>query len=163
MEEGLQLRQKMLSSAGCSFDATVTADYGDEIYKFTLSCQADQSGDLCFTVISPESISGVTGTVSGIGGKLTFDQEVLAFDLMADEQITPVSAPWILIRTLRGGYIHSCAVLEQGIQISMDDSYNEDALHLEVYVDDSGIPYGAEIYWKGRQFLTLQVENFQYL
>ena len=70
MEEGMQLRQKMLSSAGCSFDATVTADYGDEIYEFTLSCQADERGDLGFTVISPDSISGVTGTVSGTGGKL---------------------------------------------------------------------------------------------
>lgn len=163
MEEALRLRQNMLDSDGCSFDATVTADYGEEIYEFTLSCQVDENGDLFFCVTKPESISGIAGKITGSGGQLTFDQEVLAFDLMADGQVTPVSAPWLLIRTFRGGYISSCAKLEDGLQLSIDDSYEEDALHLEIYLSETDQLTGAEIFWKGRRFLTVQVENFQYL
>ena len=72
-----------------------------------MDCKADSSGNLTFTVVKPETISGITGTLSGDGGNLTFDDTALHFELMAENQLSPVSAPWILIKTLRNGYITS--------------------------------------------------------
>ena len=86
LEQGLALREKMLHS-GCSFSAEITADYGDRTFSFQMVCNADVEGNLTFAVQKPESISGITGTVSATGGKLTFENTVLAFSMMADGEI----------------------------------------------------------------------------
>jgi len=36
------------------------------------------------------TISGITGSLSQNGGKLTFDDKALAFDVMADGLVSPV-------------------------------------------------------------------------
>ena len=36
MDRVMGLRAELLGSEGCSFTAHLTADYGDEIYEFTL-------------------------------------------------------------------------------------------------------------------------------
>ena len=81
---------------------------------------------------------------------------------MADGQVTPVSAPWLLIKTLRGGYLKACAPSDGGIEISIDDSYEEDALHLRICTAGD-VPASGEIFWQGRRVLTLTVENFAFL
>lgn len=163
VSEGMALRQKLLQGNGCSFDTTITADYGDVAYQFEMHCQADTAGSVNFTVKSPDSISGITGTLSAGRGNLTFDDQVLAFAMLADGQITPVSSPWIMLQTLRSGYLTSCGQSGDGLVMALDDSYREDALHLEVYTDGEGLPTGCEILWKGRRIVTLQVENFTFL
>ena len=103
----MDFRAKLLAQA-VSFDAEITADYGDKTYTFAMHCESDTKGDMTFTVTAPESIAGISGTISASGGKLTFSDTALAFDLMADDQLSPVSAPWILMKTLRSGYLTSC-------------------------------------------------------
>ena len=159
LERAMTLRAQMIAKI-VSFDAEITADYGDQSYCFTLNCRVDTEGTLTFSVTSPESIAGISGTVAGSGGKLTFDTTALAFELMADGQITPVSAPWVLIKTLRGGYLTSCGMEGERLRVSIDDSYEEDALHLEIWLDENNVPTDAEIYWQGRRLLTVAVRNF---
>lgn len=158
----MTMRQQ-LQNSGCDFDCTVTADYGDAIYTFSMHCTADEQGTLTFEVLSPESISGITGNISQNKGKLTFDDNALAFDLLADGQLSPVSAPWVLIHTLRGGYLASCAELEGGMLLSIDDSYEEDPLRLDIRMDGEGKPKTAEILWQGRRILSMEVENFEFV
>lgn len=159
LERAMDLRAKLIAEK-ISFDAKITADYGDVSYSFGMACQIDTEGNLSFSVTEPETIAGITGTVSGAGGKLTFADTALAFDLMADRQITPVSAPWVLAKALRSGYLTSCCIEEESLRISVDDSYEEDALHLEVWLDGQDLPKMAEIYWQGRRLLTVAVSNF---
>ncbi len=159
MEEALSLRASLLSK-GVAFDADVTADYGDRLYQFSLHCQASPQGALTFQVTAPETIAGITGTISAGGGKLTFDDQALAFSLLADGQISPVAAPWILMQTLRGGYLTSCTRESGGIRVAIDDSYEEDALHLDIWLDDKGLPQRGEILWQGRRILSMNIENF---
>ena len=160
LDRAMKLRAELLAS-WCSFDAEVTADYGDKIYSFTLACQGDSSGNLVFEVTAPESIAGMTGKISDDGGFLTFDGAALAFELLADGQVSPVSAPWILLRTLRGGYVTACGAEGEGLRLSVDDSYEEDALHLDIWLDSGDLPARAEILWDGRRILAVSVENFQ--
>lgn len=156
MNEALALRSKILQAKTCSFTAAITADYGDVIYSFSMDCVADNQGNVTFTVTKPETIAGITGKLTADGGSLTFDGTALAIPLLTDDLITPVSAPWILMRTLRSGYITSCA---DG-RITIDDSYADDALKLDITLDGEQKPALAEIYWKNRRILTVEVTSF---
>lgn len=159
LQRAMEIRAQLTAHA-VSFDAEVTADYGDKSYTFAMTCQVDTAGNMTFTVTKPESIAGITGTVGATGGKLTFDETVLAFELMADGQFSPVSAPWLLVKTLRGGYLTSCCMEGELLRASIDDSYDEDALHLDIWMETSGAPCAAEIYWQGRRLLSVTVSNF---
>lgn len=162
LERGLKLRDRLLSS-GCRFDADITADYGDTLHTFSMNCQADENGDLTFTVTSPETISGITGTVTRGGGKLTFDDAALQFELMTDDLISPVSSPWILIKTLRGGYLTTAGMEGELLRLTIDDSYEDDALTLDIWLNEADIPVRGEICWDGRRILTLTITNFEIL
>lgn len=163
LDRAMTMRERLLSANGCTFDAEITADYGDKVYSFSMSCQTDQDGTVAFTVNQPESISGITGEVSGNGGKLTFDESALAFELLADGQITPVSVPWLLIHTLRSGYLTSCGTDGENLRVSIDDSYEEDALHLDIWLDSEDLPVRGEVIWQERRILSLEVKNFTLL
>lgn len=156
MDEALALRSAILQAKSCSFTTVITADYGDMTYSFTMDCVADDQGNVTFTVTKPETIAGITGKLTADGGSVTFDDTALAIPMLTDDLITPVSAPWILMRTLRGGYITSCA---DG-RITIDDSYADDALKLDITLDGEHKPALAEVYWKNRRILTVEVTSF---
>ena len=160
LEQALSLRRRLLEAQGCAFEAVITADYGSKIYTFRMNCQGDKDGNLRFSVLEPDTISGITGIISQLGGKLTFDDQVLLFEMLADGQLSPVSAPWILLQSLRSGYIKSCGVDGDGIRIQLNDSYNEEALHVDVWTDATMLPIRGEIVYAGRRILSVDVENF---
>lgn len=162
MDRAMAMRSKFQSS-GCMFRATVSADYGDMIHTFVLDCTADETGDVSFAVAAPDTISGITGTLTGKAGFLTFENEVLAFSMLADGQLSPVSAPWILVSTLRGGYLRYCTETDGGYRLTVDDSYADQAMQVDIWLDENDQPTGAEILWQGRRILTVKVESFAFL
>ncbi|MBE6958462.1 MAG: hypothetical protein E7447_04855 [Ruminococcaceae bacterium] len=162
MDRAMALRSK-LQQCEVAFSAELTADYGNKQHTFTLDCQADVKGNLKFTVAAPEKIAGITGSISQNSGKLTFDDKILAFDILADGLVSPVSGPWVLMETLRGGYLTSCSQDGEYLRVAIDDSYAENALHLEVWLDSEDTPQGCEIYWQGRRLLSMNIKNFRYL
>ena len=163
VNRALSLRSALLNGNGCAFTAEITADYGDRLYTFVLKNTVDSKGYLSFEVISPESIAGITGKIENDKGALTFDEQVLAFSLLTDDQISPISASWIFIKTLRSGYIGACEDTDTGMRIQIDDSYDEDALQLDIWTDSNNIPIRGEILFRGRRIITLNVENFTIL
>lgn len=161
LSRALDFRSRLLAGQGCSFTAQVTADYGDELQEFTMDCEADTRGGIGFTVSSPETIAGISGTLSEAGGALTFDDTALQFPLMAQDSLSPVSAPWIFLRTLRSGYIVSACMEEDLLRLSIDDSFDEDALRLDIWLDENQNPIRAEILHDGLRILTLRIGNFR--
>lgn len=162
MDKAMDLRTRLLGG-GCAFDVTVTADCVQKVYTFGMNCVFDSNGTMTFQVTEPETISGISGSISNEGAKLTFDDQALLFEAIADGQITPVSAPWLLVRTLRSGYLKGSGKYDGGIYIQIDDSYENDALHLDIWTDESNVPVRAEIQWQGRRILSMSVENFTFL
>ena len=161
LDRAMKLRASLLGCLGCSFDVAITADYGDELYEFAMSCQSGGRGDLEFKVTQPESIAGITGKIASDEGSLTFDDTILQFPLMADDQVTPVSGPWILMKTLLGGYLTAANEEENLLHLTINDSYEEDALQMEIWLNEEDIPICGEIYYDGRRIVTMTVENFQ--
>ena len=88
--------------------------------------------------------------------------KVTYLDVEADGLVTPVTAPWLFIKTLRSGYLKDTSQTEQGYEISFDDSYAEEALQLQIQTAGE-LPVSAEIFWQGRRILTLSVEDFSIL
>ena len=162
LDRTMALRSKLLSQ-GCEFDAMITADYSDKVYTFSVHCTADVRGELTFHVTAPDTIAGITGTVGPSGGQLTFDGKALAFPTLADGQLTPVAGPWILLNTIRSGYLTSAGMEGNNIRVAIDDSYADNALHLDIWLDQGDFPQRGEILWRGRRILSLVVSNFHFM
>ena len=161
LQKAMDLRENLLSSESCSFLCRITADYGDSVHKFSMDCQADTQGNVSFTVTEPETISGIRGLISDRGGEILFDKTALQFGLLTDRQLSPVSGPWIFLRTLRGGYLMNGGKEEDLIHIGARDSYEEDALLVDFWLGPGDMPQRSEILFRGRKILTLEIEDFQ--
>lgn len=160
MDRALSLRTKLLQAASCAFEAEVTADYGDKLYTFGMDCTGDAQGNVTFRVRDPETISGISGKIDRQGGALTFENTALQFGLLADGQLSPVSAPWVLLRALRGGYLTSAGMEDGLLRLSVNDSYADNAMNLDVWLDEADIPQRAEVCYDGKRILSICVENF---
>lgn len=156
VDQAMSLRSAILQAKQCTFSLDITADYGDMTYDFSMDCLCDDQGTITFTVTAPQTISGITGSISNSGGNLTFDDTVLAIPMLTDDQLTPVSAPWILMRTLRAG----CITSGTDGRVTIDDSYADDALKLDIYLGEDQMPKEVDIYWKNRRILALTVKSF---
>lgn len=163
MDTALSLRQQMNEKSGCTFEVEITVDYESTTQSFSLSCQSDGRGEVTFEVLAPEVIKGITGVLDGDGGKLTFDDKAVQFATLAEGKLSPVCAPWALVHTLRSGYITSCGKETDGIRISIDDSYREDALHFDIWLGEDCLPKAVDINWEGRRILAMTVSNFRFL
>lgn len=160
-EEALAIRGKLLASE-CRFRCSITVDYEDALETFTLDCESEPEGELEFSVVTPESISGISGKVDGEEGELTFDGQILAFPLLDRNSLSPISAPWILMQTLRKGCITSVARTQQGLLLCIDESFGENSRNLEIQIDGNGIPVAAEISVQGRRVVSMEIEGFTY-
>ena len=163
LDQVITMRRDLQECNGCVFNVVITADYGEEVYSFGMDCEMDGAGTVDFTVMEPRSIAGISGCISNEGGAITFENTVLAFQTIADDLITPVTAPWVLMQSLRSGYLKGCSESDDGFSISIDDSYKENALYLNVQTDKNVHPVFAEIYWQGRRILSIIVEDFAFL
>lgn len=160
LERGMALRSALLQADVCRFEANVYADYGDSGSRFGMACEFDNLGNMTFTVTDPESISGISGQIEGSDGNLTFDGLILSFSPVTDDQISPVCAPWILMKTLRSGYLTAACMEEGYLRLTIDDSYEEDALTLDFWLDEKNSPVHAEAVCNGRRILSLEISNF---
>lgn len=163
LKQGMAFRSRLLEADGCAFTAQVTADYGDELYVFSVECQGDSSGNIQFQLTQPQTLSGIAGTISDTGGRITFADTALTFPLLTDDQLSPASAPWIFLKTLRSGYLTSACLEEEMLRLSMDDSYAEDALHLDIWLNDAKAPVRADILYDERRILSVDVDDFTLL
>lgn len=161
MDKLYQFRNDLLQANVVSFDAEITTDYGQEYYTFQVSCSGDESGDLAFEVISPETISGIRGNVSREEGNLTFDDHILAFKTMAEDRLTPVTAPWVFLTALRGGYITSCGKTEDGYLAIIRDTYLDDYLSIDVSFQED-VPINADVFWNQTRIISMKITNFRY-
>ena len=163
INQGLELRSNLNNGQGCCFDSVVTADYGDQTYTFAMDCQFDAHGNLLFTVEAPTSIAGISGTIASSGGALTFDDVALSFPLLVDEQFSPISAPWIVIKALKEGYITSAGWADNTLRLVIDDRYEDDACNVHIWMDKNNHPTLAEIYQNDRCILTIEIMDFRML
>ena len=159
MEAALELRSRCLAAESLSFRASVTADYITGIEEFSLECTADPEGTVRFRVAEPEDISGISGTVRGEQGTVEFDGTVLAFPLMAQGRLSPLSGPWTVVKAIRSGNLIAAGWEGETLHLTIDDSCGDDALTVEVWLEE-GTVREAEVAFEGRRCLTMTFDGF---
>ena len=105
LDKAMTLRKNVISAEKCSFRASITAEYDDIIHSFDLKCETEKNHEMLFEVVKPDTIAGITGKITQSDGMLTFDNEMLAFALLIDGRLSPISAPWLMLQMIKGGYI----------------------------------------------------------
>lgn len=163
LEKAMKLRANLLKAESVTFCVDISADYGDTLQLFSMDCRTDNQGNVSFTVTAPETISGIRGMITDGNGALTFDDTALHFELLTDEQLSPSSAPWLLMKTLRSGYLTAAGTEGESIRLTIDDSYEEDALQLDIWLNDQELPQRAEVLYDGKNILSLVIRSFQIL
>ncbi len=159
MDVAFSLRQKLLNCQECRFSTEITTDFDEEVFQFGMDCIVGKTGDIAFSVTSPTSIAGISGSISADGGGLTFDSKILAFPLVIEEELSPVGAPWIVLNCLRNGYLSSCGQTDDGVQIIIDDTFHGENIQCMLWLDHDDMPYYSEVVWRGRRILTATIEN----
>ena len=159
MEAALALRTACLASEQVSFRAQIRADYITEFEEFSLECGIDQRGDTSFRVLEPEEIADIRGTVRGTEGSVEFDETVLAFALLAEGRLSPVSGPWVVMKAIRSGCILAAGREGERVRVTIDDSYADNALTVDLWLEE-GEPVQAEIAWEGRRCLMMTFDDF---
>lgn len=155
----MDLRSRCLSEKTVTFSAEVRADYITRIEEFELECTSEPDGTLSFRVLEPEDIADIRGTVRGSEGTVEFDDTVLAFPLMAEGRLSPLSGPWVVMKAIRSGCILAAGREGELIHVTIDDSYEDNALTVDLWLED-GQPEEAEIAWEGRRCLSMTFDGF---
>ena len=159
----LSVRSKLLTSKECTFSTEVLADYGDSTCVFSTDVVVSRDSDLKFVITSPNTIAGITGTISKNAGEITFDNQVVLFQLLVDGQITPVCAPWLFYNTLNRGIIRSSGKTNEGEMVIYDDIFEGEDFEMYLTFDNVGEPSHCEFVWQGRRFLSMDIKMFQIL
>lgn len=161
ISDGLKLRQQLSTGDRYIFTAEITADYGDRIYTFIMDCGFDSSGNVEFSLVQPESIQGISGSVSQTGGKLLFEDTVLLFEPLTQGQVTPVIGPWLMVKAILSGYINGVSEGNGNKELIIDDTFGTEKFRVIVQLLEDDFPCSCEIYWQNRRILTIKLSNFQ--
>ena len=54
----------------------------------------------------------------------------------------------------------SCTKEGEFLRLAIDDSYEADALHLDIWLGEQDMPVRADVLWQGRRLLSIAVKNF---
>ena len=161
VDNAMGLRSRLSNAQSCSFNARVTADYGDCVYTFRIQCEHQNDGGMQWEILEPDSIQGIAGMVTEKDGKFVFDDgNAVIFPLLADGYITPAAVPWILTRTILGGYIQKAGPDNEYIRTQIDDSFKGRQFTLDLWTDSSGDPVRGDILWEGQRIMSIEITDF---
>lgn len=118
-ELALTIRGEYLAMDSCAFQAAVTADYGQRVYRYELAA-AVNGADTVLTLSAPETVAGLTARITGEDSLLEFDGVSVETGPLDSRGLTPVSAPPALLEAARSGYITACALEEDGTILRVD-------------------------------------------
>ena len=159
MEAALDLRSRCLASPAVRFRAEIRADYITGFEEFTLDCETSPDGAVSFRVASPEEIADICGTVRRDEGTVEFDGAVLAYPLMAQGRLSPLSGPWVVMKAIRSGCIIAAGQEGELKRITIDDSYADNALTVDVWLEEGQV-IQAEVAWEGLRCLVMTFDDF---
>ena len=118
-ELALAIRGEYLAMDRCAAEASVTADYGQRVYRYEMAVSAEGE-ETVLTLSAPETVAGLTARLSGADSRLEFDGVSVETGPLDGQGLTPVSALPVLLEAARSGYITACALEEDGAVLRVD-------------------------------------------
>ncbi len=164
MQPALDVRAKLLEAGGCSFSADITADFGKTVCMFSADCSYTTDGMTRVEITAPESIAGITATVSADGATVEFDGMLLDFGELAGGHVAPVAAPSILSLCWAGEYISSAGEEGENVLVTYLKGYDKEELTvLTRFSGQTGEPVSGEVIYDGNTVLSVAITAFSYL
>ena len=160
-QEALTFRTQLMQAGKCSFTADMKVDYGSRIYEFSVitSYTPDETK---LTIQSPEEISGICATVTKNGTKLQFQETELEFGKLANGNISPVSAPWLLVQCWIGEYIASSGADADMERVTYLRGYAENEVTVDTWFSEKSVPVYAEFIYDGFRCLCVDIRDFSF-
>ena len=160
-QAALDLRTALLEAGGCTFTAEITADLGNRVYDFSVSCDYDAGNRVKVQVVEPKEIAGINAVVSGNGAAVEFEDMALDFGTMAGGNVSAMEAPWLLAECWSGAYISAAGADGELYRITYLHGYDEKELVVDTWLDSAGNPIRSEVAYDGGRCLSLVLTQFQ--
>lgn len=163
----LTQRTNMLAAGRCFMTAELSADYGDRVHEYTLSCEYVRNGDSVVTVIKPDIISGVSASISSGDSTLRFQDVSLDTGSIGDSGITPIGTLPAFARAWESGYINTTCYETVGdtecLLVSYLVGYDREETEYRTWFDkETMTPVKGEIYENGSVVIQCSFTGFQY-
>lgn len=114
LDLALTIRSEYLAVMHFTAQAELTADYGQRVYDYTLSVDANQE-ETVLTVTAPELMAGVTARAKTDAIFLEYDTLCIETGPLANDGLSPVSAIPAMLNAVRRAYITTCGMDESGL------------------------------------------------
>lgn len=157
----IKFRASLVQAGGCSFTAEITADFGERAETFTVSCQVSADGTAELTVLQPETLSGITATVSGDGGRITYDGMAMDFGLLADGNVVPAAAPALVATCWSTEYIASAGTEGDLYRVTYEKGFEEKTLTVDTWFEND-LPISSEVCYNQTRILKLTLSDFTF-
>ena len=157
-QRALDLRQKLLSGT-CSFQAELTADYGEYVSEFSVSCVHNAEDGTTMTIHAPQTLAGLRAQVDKTGAKLVFEDTEAAFGTLTNLKLSPMAAPQLLAQAWESGYISLIGTEDGALHVTYLLGYDEDELTIDTWLKD-GAPEYAQIACGGQTVLQAVLTDF---
>lgn len=162
MQQALDFRTALLEAGGCTFQADLTAHYEDKAYAFSLDCTYDQEGAE-LTILEPQTLAGISATVSKDGTELEYDGVSLALGDLAGGNLAPMALPWLLGSGWTGGYIAAAGEDGDLSRLTYKLGYDRQELTLDTWLDGESCPVRCEVSYEGQMLLEADLSHFEFL
>lgn len=157
----IEFRAALVQAGGCGFEAQIEADFSDSIQRFTVSCAATTDGTTSLTILEPETLAGITATVTEQGGSVTYDGMAAEFGLLANGELAPAAAPALAVLCWTSEYIASAGYEEELYRVTYEKGFDEKLLLVDTWFKNA-IPICAEVCYNNQRILKLTISDFEY-
>lgn len=157
-QTAVSFRTARNGSESCTFRMNLTADYGEYIREYTLSCICSEDA-ADFTLIAPETAAGITATVSGTGAQVSYEDTILAVENFESRRISPMAAPYLLDQAWKKGYISSTGMDGQQEMVQYLLGYGMQQLTITAWFDGE-TPVRAEISDGTNTLIACEITEF---
>lgn len=161
LSPAIAFRADLVQAGGCSFSAEVTADFGEYVQVFGLDCTTDDTDSLFLTVTSPQSLCGITATVTEFGGQITYDGMAMDFGLLANGNLIPAAAPAVVSACWSSAYISAAGNEGDRYRVTYEKNFDEKKLIVETWYEKN-IPIYAEICYNNMSIIRMTIRDFSF-
>ena len=149
-----------MQAGACSYQAEITADFGGNVESFTVFCNSLADGTTELTILKPESLEGLTATVTDKGGKITYDGMAVDFGLLADGSLAPAAAPALVVDCWTSEYIASAGMEENLYRVSYEKGFDDATLKVDTWFENH-LPIYAEVCYNNTRILRMTITEFR--
>lgn len=161
LSPAIDFRAKLVQAGGCSFEAEITADFGDAVQSFRLACETDAQGNVAFTITEPPTLEGITATVSEGGKKLNYEGLIVEMGTLAEHSLAPAAAPGMILASWLSGYISWAGEREDVYQVTFRQELNSVSFQIDTFLKNN-LPISAEVCYNNYRVLEMKIEEFQF-